>query len=457
MFEGWFEEMAKILISTLGTGTKENGGKYKTALYKFHENDKGYETSFFASALCEFLNVDKLFLIGTKKSLWDEVYFFFQTKSNHKHDDHYYYYLGEQLEPKNDTSSLTQTDLEKIDEAIDCYLKKVNPHSSGGSKCKLIPYGFNKEELQEILQVFMEIGESIKTGDEIYLDITHSFRSIPFVMYMMFDFIQNLRLKEHITLAGIYYGMLEVHKEKNYAPIVDLEPLFQISRWSKSAYNFITNGNGYLMAELIEDQKLSQIIKNISDSLSLNHIKDLKSEMDKLNHYLRNHPYSNIYFQYLEPHVKKFIERFKGITNDAEFQYKLAEWYFENQHYTNGYICLAESIVSWITYLYSKEYPELKIKVGNKKDRDRTKTFFTYVEDLKPQEDINHQMAELYKEIKDIRNNIAHAGFLEDNSIKYYVEKANYYCKKAKQLVFNNKQLPSLIKDSPIHTFQINR
>lgn len=443
--------MAKILISTLGAGTKENVGKYQKALYKFNEKDKGYETSFFAAALCEFLKVDKLFLIGTKKSMWDEAYTYFQSKSNQEYDDNYYYYLGEQVKetPESKDSSLTEKELEKINEAIDVYLKNANAHSTGGSKCKLIPYGYNKEEMHEILRVFMEIGESIQAGDEIYLDITHSFCSIPFVMYMMFDFIQNLRLKENISLAGIYYGMLEVRKEKKNAPILDLEPLFHLSRWSKSAYNFITNGNGYLMAELIEDHELSSILKNISDSLNLNHIKDLKSQMDRLNHYLQQKPYSNIYFQYLEPHVKQFINRFRGITNDAEFQYKLAEWYFENQRYSNGYICLAESIVSWITYLYSKAYPEAKIKVGNKSDREQTKRLLMSIKKMTPQEDINHQMASLYDEIRDIRNNIAHAGFLEDNSFEDYVKKAEHYCKKTFQLVFNNRQLPSLIKEFP--------
>ncbi|MEA3228708.1 MAG: TIGR02221 family CRISPR-associated protein, partial [Campylobacterota bacterium] len=61
--------MAKILISSLGTGQKKDGS-YNTAKYKL--NNQIYTTSFVADALMQELKIDKLFLVGTKKSIWDE-------------------------------------------------------------------------------------------------------------------------------------------------------------------------------------------------------------------------------------------------------------------------------------------------------------------------------------------------------------------------------------------------
>jgi len=66
--------MAKILISSLGTGRKKEGN-YSHAKYEI--DNAIYETSFIADALNKHINFDKIFLIGTKKSIWDEAYMVF--------------------------------------------------------------------------------------------------------------------------------------------------------------------------------------------------------------------------------------------------------------------------------------------------------------------------------------------------------------------------------------------
>ena len=55
--------MAKILISSIGTGNKNKG--YSVANYEIDK--KVYEgEKFIAKALCEHLKIDKLFLVGTQ-------------------------------------------------------------------------------------------------------------------------------------------------------------------------------------------------------------------------------------------------------------------------------------------------------------------------------------------------------------------------------------------------------
>jgi len=75
--------VAKILISPLGTGPAENNDiskrEYTEAEYKFQDSGKTYKTSFIAAALSDHLQVDKLYLIGTSKSMWEEVYRYFST------------------------------------------------------------------------------------------------------------------------------------------------------------------------------------------------------------------------------------------------------------------------------------------------------------------------------------------------------------------------------------------
>lgn len=70
------EKMSKILISFIGTGRNDRDGKakreYRTARYRM--GDEEVETSFVAYALRKFVKPDKLFLIGTPRSIWEEVY-----------------------------------------------------------------------------------------------------------------------------------------------------------------------------------------------------------------------------------------------------------------------------------------------------------------------------------------------------------------------------------------------
>ena len=65
--------MSKVLISFLGTSQKQENRKYRTADYKFNDGET-ITTSFIADAIRKHYKVDKLILIGTVKSMWEEVY-----------------------------------------------------------------------------------------------------------------------------------------------------------------------------------------------------------------------------------------------------------------------------------------------------------------------------------------------------------------------------------------------
>ena len=65
--------MAKILISPLGA-TKSR--EYKEAQYGI--DGKEYKATFIAKALVDHLEVDKLFLIGTRESMWGKCTASFQ-------------------------------------------------------------------------------------------------------------------------------------------------------------------------------------------------------------------------------------------------------------------------------------------------------------------------------------------------------------------------------------------
>lgn len=97
--------MAKILIATLGTGQLKDDDtsirEYREAVYRFLDSGKTYKTSFIAAALSDHLQVDKLYLIGTSKSMWEEVYRYFSTASEQSVDDDYWVELHERIKDLN--------------------------------------------------------------------------------------------------------------------------------------------------------------------------------------------------------------------------------------------------------------------------------------------------------------------------------------------------------------------
>ncbi|NLZ53010.1 MAG: TIGR02221 family CRISPR-associated protein, partial [Thermoanaerobacteraceae bacterium] len=232
--------MAKILISPLGTGQLKDDNtskrEYREAVYRFQDSGKTYKTSFIASALSDYLQVDKLYLIGTSKSMWEEVYRYFSTACKHNDNDDYWYELAERVSNfKRGDKKLTDEDLSKVNDAIDKYLRYIKADATGGSHCFVIDYGLDEKEIWNNFDVIMRIGETLTEDDEIYLDITHAFRSIPLFLYIMLDLIRILKLRSDFKLAGLYYGMLDVIGELKHAPIIDLSPLYNMTLWTRGA------------------------------------------------------------------------------------------------------------------------------------------------------------------------------------------------------------------------------
>ena len=210
--------------------------------------------------------------------------------------------------------------------------------------------------------------------------------------------------------------MLEARKEfDGTTPVIDLRPFFKISLWVRGVYDFVNYGNGYLIADLINDNKISPRIRNTSELLNINYLTDLKREIDSLGHYLSQgiEASSSNVFKYLMPHLDNFIKRFKGINSNSEFQFELAKWYFENKKYSSGYICLAECIITKIAEIYKDA--GYKIGTSNKQHRDKIKNLIH--NKLKINEKQSYKMLhEKFNEISLIRNAIAHAGYIEDNN-----------------------------------------
>lgn len=373
--------MSNVLISFIGTGPLNGSRDYKTAKYFFKDEDKIHESSFIASALGEFLNIDTYYLFGTMKSIWEAVYLNFAKENK---DENYAYKLYESaLDSKYDT------------ELDDSLFKDIELLLGNNSKIIPIYYGLNEEQIEKNFKIFAEALNNLLDDDNIYLDITHSFRSLPLFATTAISFIQDVAIKR-VTLKGIYYGMLEVNNEfDNKTPIIDLSYIINLQNWIKGAYAFSSFGKGEKIAELMkeEDEISAEKVLDFSNVLSFNYVHELKSQINILTS-LSKHEYSYPAKLIVPIVFSDFTKRFIHCKQQSEYQFELCKWQFEKKMYALSCLCLIESI---ITFVCENE----NIDETNKNDRDKAKEIICNYSELS-------QLKEIYEPANKIRKSVAH-------------------------------------------------
>lgn len=379
--------MAKILISSLGMGDRKKG--YQKADYAI--DDKIYrDRTFISSVLCEHIGIDKLFLVGTKDSIWESVYEEFGGDSE----------TAERIYTDKETRSDTDL-LLPVEQQIETKL------GSKGSKCFIIKYGLNEDELWLNFDKYLQIMSKISKDDEVYLDITHSFRSLSLMSFVMSEFYVNTR-DYNLNIKGVYYGMFEASRKndgtKIPAPIVDLKMLFEILEWSRAIKNLKFYGNGYELMALIDKSDQPKNIKNsyedFSYALSMSDIGAIQKSVKSLSKEIFDFsdPKAHI-LKIIAKDIKEFIDIFK-IDKLSDLQIELASWYAKNKNFAMAYMTLAEAVPSLICEQNGKDPADRDAREDAKHTLGKCK---------KENYNSEHKKAaKIYFEINNIRVNIAH-------------------------------------------------
>lgn len=101
-----------------------------------------------------------------------------------------------------------------------------------------IPNGKDKNEMWD---VFNKIFSLFEPDDEVYIDITHSFRYLPMLVFALIDYSRFLK---GVKVNMVSYGNWEARdKDTGIMPLVDLTPIVTLQNWTTSAAELIHNGN----------------------------------------------------------------------------------------------------------------------------------------------------------------------------------------------------------------------
>ncbi len=337
--------MAKVLISFIGTGNSNNG-VYPNANYQFNDSKELYTTQFIADAISRHYKIDKLILIGTAKSMWDQVYSVFASRKEKLYNET----IHEEL--INSTNLADHNSKPEIEHA-----KEIEEALGNGSHIEIIRYGLNDNEINENISKILSLEKYLCENDEIIVDITHSFRSLPVYILNLLIYLENVSLKK-LWISDILYGMLDVSKEfkkedtlEYITPVVSLKGLLELNQWITGAYSFIQFGQGYQIADLVKymDKDTSNKLQLFSNYLNLNYLRGIKNNANLLSS-VKNKIEEPLASLILSPVIKEFSEKIEAYKEQrfSFFQLQVAKWQRDHQNYFAAYTSVIESIVSYV-------------------------------------------------------------------------------------------------------------
>ena len=399
--------MAKILITALGRGTynKKNEKEYKPATYYVEEGHPLEKTELIASAIDEQWKMDKIIFIGTTGSMWSNVYKFYCENKRITMNDEYYDKLKNTELSANKDTLIENLEIEKFNATFDKKIKGI-----------VIKYGVDNKENLENFHSIIEIEKEIEDGDEIFIDVTHSFRSMSFWLFLIMTYLRDVSNK-NIDIKNITYGMFEAPNEKKETPIVSLNLFVDILKWFKGASELKNYGNSYSILDELEknliDKEIKNEIENFSDTMNINYIDSIEESLknfntikDKLNNlegpgkYIIPQVFKNFINTFELPNKEKFSNEEKKYLLRA----KLAKWHFNQKRYSMAAININEAIVDFI--MDALNFPNIDTEIKT----DKSRLAKIWLEQIKEVEDEEiKKYGTMYVETRSIRNKIAHS------------------------------------------------
>lgn len=364
----------KVFISILGTGFYEECAYTK---------EKEEEHKPFTSTPTRFIQQASLELVGANG--WTE-------------EDRVIIFLTKKARELNWNKTITERkrygkDTPEPYKGLETVLQEMGLKAT--IEDKDIRDGMNKEEIWE---VFQTIYDTLEEGDEVYMDLTHSFRFLPMLLLVLGNYAKFLK---GITIKNIVYGNYEARNAQDEAPIISLLPLASLQDWTFAAANYLQNGRATQLEELANEElrPMLQNTKDINlDARTLNkYVKTLSTfTKDLLNcraQAIRSGEAINairteakriekVIITPMAPVLDKInhsLEIF--LPNEHVFNgFYAAQWCFNNQLYQQAITILQENIVTYICL-------QKKLDISNVSQREMVnKAFNIYLNHTKEEQ-----------------------------------------------------------------------
>lgn len=215
------------LISFLGKGRSDSKTGYRPARYRF---DAGFvrEVPYFGLALTEYLQPERLVLVGTTGSMWD-VFF--------------------EQQGADDGAVLPLFDAVATNSVDDTLLRDCEAHLSNklgiATTCLLIPYARDIPEQSALLG---RLAETVSVGERVDIDVTHGFRHLPMLALVAARYLAHVR---RVEVRELYYGALEMTPAGDETPVLRLSGMLQMLDWVEALACYEKDGDYSTFSELL--------------------------------------------------------------------------------------------------------------------------------------------------------------------------------------------------------------
>lgn len=236
--------------------------------------------------------------------------------------------------------------------------------------------GYNEEE---IWKNFSQIYNYVNENDELYIDVTHGFRYLP---YLMMTIINYLKLMKNVDIKSIEYGIFEklgpaylvrqkIAPEDRNAEIMSLDYLDELNEWVSGTEMLLYTGDTTKIKKMInnskeiEDVKFNSKIKKIIEAIDKfdialktcrgygndkinKYIIEIKKKFIEIEEYNNENDENIVKILSLLKKMKLkyepfYIEEEKEIENN----FIVVKWCIEHNLIQQGFTILQENIVSF--------------------------------------------------------------------------------------------------------------
>jgi CRISPR-associated Csx2 family protein len=375
----------KMIIGALGA---PRDGKYARTTYHFHNTSDSLSTPYFLAALARQINPDRVLVLLTPRA-------------------------------KVAQERAAQEGLSLADE-----LQRLGQPAP---EFIAISDGAKDTELWEIVQA---LDPYIPEGAEIYADVTYGFRSIPLILLSALAYFRQAR---GIVIQDVCYGAFEA-AEGDPKPVFSLIFFATLLDWSQAVQTFKHTGDCSLIAEMLGQHQLSlhrhgpdgkkrltdslaqaaQQLKQLAIELDTPRILEIVDHAEKVTEYLQAaEDVMIVPFAQLVRGIREDIQPFALSRDQAqsdvrEFlrkQIALMRWLVEHGRYDTASLLAREWGVS--QYMLQKAFPIAEIFLEERRRQASNKMHQSL-------DNSGEEWMRVWKQIARIRNELAHAGWAQD-------------------------------------------
>lgn len=331
---------------------------------------------------------------------------------------------------------------------------------------------------EELWDIFEKCASKVDEGEELLLDVTHGFRSLPLIVFTVAAY---LRRTKSVTIRHIIYGAYEAREPfhdppepTDRAPIFDLTSLLDLLDWLSGAEAFLHRSDATLLAERLEQthrrlwkerqaetlprqlQTLATRLRELSQALHLGRPLDTMRFASKLL------PLLDRAASEVERWAKPFAAILQQVRDEASSlvhseperldadhlrkQLALIECDLKKGLTVQAVLLAREWVVSWVAHQRSEgdwldsNFRESEIEKALNAAAARERGESTQVPEWFDQLPKSREVAKLWDWLRHLRNDVAHCGMRKDAASGQSIKQ------RAEELL---QHLRSLLKEAP--------